>query len=325
MALTEAELAQRRGLITSSNVAACLGLDTRCTPLQAALRARGESDEPRNAVLEKACERGDRLESLCLDSIAEPRGWTWRKPPFVQRDDAPWAGDSCDAMYYDEQGRVAALGEAKTAALGVSRHFGAEQSDDVPHTALLQSQWHLWHHPTAEVCYVPVLVGGYRFEFREYIVPRKPQLIDVMTQELHEFHRRYVVGDELPPVSADDGEWLLRKWPDASAGMVTATPELESLVRAKAASGAALKAAKADDDLAKNRIREYLADGEGARAEWGSVYYRRVKGSAKTDWQRVANELASGDVPEDIVMRHTRIAPGPRVLRVYLKEGETNE
>ena len=318
--LTEAELAQRRGLITSSIVAACLGLDARTTRIQAALRARGQEDE--DTANAKACDRGDRLEAIVLESVADKRGWAWHKPSFVQRPDAPWAGDSCDAIYSDDNGPQA-LGEAKTAALGMAGGFGEEGTDEIPHSALLQSQWHMWHHDM-ERCFVPVLVGGYRFEFREYLVKRDETLIREMTAELQEFHRLYVAGDSLPPVEAGDTEWLSRRWPEHTEEWASDSGELYQLVAEKVAASAAAKAATEREDCAKNRLREYLGETQGCKASWGSVYYRRSKGRATTDWKRLAHDLAGGEVPEHLVMTHTRIAPGPRVLRVYPGKDQFN-
>lgn len=323
MALTDKQREQRKGLITSSIVAGCLGVDARITPIQAALRARGELTAADAALAgTKACQRGDRLEALCLDSVAEDHDWRWRVPPFSQRHDAPWAGDSADAIYYDGMtNQPVALGEAKTAALGMAGGFGEDGSDEVPHAVYLQCQWHLWHYPYFARCYVPVLVGGYRFEFRTYLVERDLELISIIVPQLQEFHQRYVLGAELPSVSAGDTEYLRKRWPTNTDAWASDSPQLQALVLERVKAAEALKRAEHRKETASNLLREYLEDKQGAKGSWGAVYYRRTKGRVKVDWERIALNLANGEVPEELMRAHTHIAPGPRMLRVHPKKG----
>ena len=317
--LTPAQLAERRGLITSSNVAACLALDPRTTPIAAALRAKGASDdEPANA---KAIERGNILEDLVIAYAAHERGWSWEHAPFRRHPHHAWAADSTDALYYND-GRLVGLGEAKTAALGMACNFGEPGTDEVPTPCLLQSQWHLAHWPEVDHCYVPVLVGGWQFEFRTYKVTRNQTLIDILLEDTFEFWQRYGHGNELPPAEAGDTEWLKHRFPAATRGrMVADTAEITQLARECHVARQKRQQACEAEERVRNRLRALLGTAEGVRAQWGSITYKNNKASAVVDWRAIAAELAGGQVPDETLARHTRVAPGPRVLRITPKRG----
>lgn len=60
-----------------------------------------------------------------------------------------------------------------------------------------------------------------------------------------------------------------------------------------------------------------LAESEGCKADWGSVTYRNNKGSTKVDWAGLVEELRP---PQELIEKYTYTAPGPRVLRVNVRE-----
>lgn len=318
--LTAQQKEARKGLITSSNVAACLGLDPRTTPLAAALRAKGlDDEEPTNA---KAIERGNRLEDITLSYVAEEHDLTWEHAPFRRHPDHSWAGDSTDALYRDSHGSLVALGEGKTAAMGSAGGFGEPGTDEVPASCLLQAHWHLAHWPEVNVCWVPVLVGGYSFEFRLYKVVRNKTLLDIVFEDAFNFWEKYVHGNELPEAEAGDTSWLQRRFPEAARGkFLPDSPEVEQLARKQYLARVERKRAVESEDKWKNRMRSLLGTAEGVRAQWGSVTYRNIKGSAKIDWRAIAEELSGGIVDGELLQRHTSIVPGPRVLRVTPKKG----
>lgn len=315
--LTEAQLAERKGKITSSIVAACLGLDPRKSRIQAALEARGDvKPKPRT----RAMERGDLLEDVVLSYPADKFGWQWKRPEFRSRE--PWAGDSCDAVYYSD-GELIAIGEGKTAALGMSKHFGEEETDDIPESALCQSHWHLWHWPEVNTCWVPVLKGGFDFSFALYKVTRDDDLIQSMVAECHEFWEMYVNGTNVPPPTDLDHEWLEQRWTQG----VNWAPDSGDLcywALAKDKAARIRKQAAKDEETAKAHLKAILGEAQGCRAEWGNVYWRAPKSIYKTNWQAIATELAGGDVPEDLFARHSGLVKPHRRLSVHLK-GEIDE
>lgn len=310
--LTDDQKAQRVNLMTSSVIAAALGKDKFMTPIEAWESVIGARCFEGN----RATDRGDVLEEITLkQGIAFAGAHAMRTPGFVTHPEDTWAGDSCDAIYLDLWGDPIALGEAKTVALGGLDEYGEEETDQVPDKVLIQACWHLKHHPLP-VCHVPILVGGYAFEFRHYIVPRNEEYIGLLTQDAERFYRDYVVPKKRPPVtgSANDTEWLLKRWRRAGETLLERTPEVDELVGEVLLAKATLKQAALTESLASNRLREVMESHCGIDgADDYSVSYRCNKNSIVTDWEAVARALKPS---EDLVLEFTQEREGARVLRV---------
>jgi len=329
--LTREDKAKRVGKITSSVAAACLGIDEHMSQIDAWLRIRGEGpgDDEMSPAMRKACERGNRLEEYILSYPSDLLDLVYTPAPF--RSAAPWAGDSCDALYWLDNGHVSAydpyrdlqgIGEGKSASQMIGCLYGEEDTDEVPNHTLIQSHWHLIHWPETNICHVPVLVGGYKFEFRRYVVERDAEFEGILWQDLERWHRDYIIGDKPPPVGAGDDSWIKTRYPRAKPGVaIPDTDELRELAFEKCRAAAAKKAAESREDLAKNRLRELMGEAEECRASWGSVTWRNNSPSLTTDFQRLAfhlfDELGLNEAARnELVAEHTTEKPGPRVLRV---------
>ena len=309
--LTTEQKAARLGKITSSVAAGALGLSEYMTPVQAWLSVLGESPD----IDTKATDRGNRLEDTVLDYAADELGLTRADAPFRRHPEHDWAGDSADATYYRGD-KLVCVGEGKTASLGVGARYGKEGTDEIPYGTLIQSHWHLAHWPEARYCTVPVLVGGYAFEFRLYRVDRDPEFVGVMMDDLAQWHRDYVVTRSPPPLEAGDTDWIRQRHPLAKSGLMADTPELARLAEERSASAAQLKEAKSIDDSLKNQIRAVLGDHEGVKAQWGTITNRNCKASTKTDWEGLA---LIQKPPQNLIDQFTDTKPGHRTLRVNFK------
>jgi predicted phage-related endonuclease len=310
--LTEEQKAKRKGKITSSIAAAALGLNQMMSPIQAALSARGEDDDFSN----KATERGTRLEQIILEYSAEKHGLRLEPAPFRQHPVHAWAGDSADACYYKGD-ELRAIGEGKSAGLGVAANYGEESSDDIPNSVLVQSHWHLAHWPEVDVCYVPVLVGGYTFEFREYVVHRDDEFLETMFADLEEWHKRYVIGDELPPATAGDDDWLKGRYPKANGNMIADNEELAMWASRKVFHRDAKKTEEKLEAEASSMLKQLIGDSDGVKASWGKATWTNNKSSTKTNYKAIVEEM---NAPDELIQKHTIVAPGPRVLRVTLRK-----
>jgi hypothetical protein len=313
--LTAEQIARRRGKITSSVAAAALGLDRWCSPYGAWAKITGR--EETQAIDSKAIARGNALEDIVLEHPTTLHdGWAWRHAPYRERE--PWAGDSCDACYHVD-GDLAYIGEGKTVSSMAAGEYGEEGTDEIPERTMIQCQWHLLHWPEVEECLVPVLVGGYSFEFSLYRVRRDVELAGILWDSAHRWHCDHVAAD-VPPEADERDTALIR----ARMNVITPgkwaedTPDLAALVGKKVACATTRKALEAEEEAAANRIRLLLGDAEGARGAWGKVYYKRSKSTAKTDWKAVATSLGATDSDID---RFTTLVPGPRSLRIYGASG----
>ena len=307
--LTTEQRKARAGKITSSIAAGALGLNPRMTPIQAWLAARGEAPD----IDTKATQRGNRLEGLILDSVAEELGLIRKSAEF--RSKAPWAGDSTDALYFDGD-ELVAIGEGKSASLGISKEYGEEGTDEVPESTLIQSHWHLWHWPEVRICWVPVLVGGYAFEFRRYRVDHDEELEGILVQDLERWHRDYVVTGKMPPAAGGDSEYLTKLHPHESGEWIPDAAEVMAAARDYHLAHNAAKAAIAEKEDAKARLQELLGSASGCKAAWGKVTWTNNKPTVRTDWEAVATELGA---TQELVDRFTIEKPGPRVMRVTYK------
>ena len=307
--LTAEQKEARKGKITSSIAAGALGLHPLMSPIDAWLRARGEGPD----IDTKATERGNKLESVILDYPAEKLGLIRRPAEF--RSAAPWMGDSADALYVDAAGVPVLIGEGKSASMGVAAKYGEEETDEIPESTLIQSHWHLLHWPEVDRCAVPVLVGGYRFEFRLYYVDRDREFEGILTDDLAKWHRDYVVTGVMPPATALDTESICDRYRKHAPGkMIPATAQLAELAARKTDAAERKKAAEAEEEEAKNLIRQLLGDAEGCKAEWGSISWKNTK-----DVERFDREAFAAAHPE-LLAKYTTTAPGSRVLRVTLKK-----
>lgn len=302
---------ERKGLITSSVAAAALGLHPNMSQIEAWLRVRGEDEFAGS----KATDRGTRLESLILDYPVDQLGLTREHAPFRRHPEFAWAGDSADAVYLRKRD-VVFVGEAKSVAFGGAENYGPEGTDEVPDHVLVQCQWHLAHWPEAQRCVVPILIGGYEFEFRLYYVNRDPELIGIMFEDLAKWHRDYVVSGKPPAPMANDTEWLKQRYPTGKGTMLPDSPEVAVAAREYERAREAAKQADQIKGEASNRLRSLLGAHDGVKGEWGSVSYRNNKSFLVTDWESLCRDL---NPPNHLIQKHTTAKPGPRVLRVTVR------
>lgn len=304
----EATKKARQRLITSSNAGAALGLDPVASPIDAWLAIMGRTEFAGN----KATNRGNRLENETLRYGAEVIGAKgFYKPSFVRHPTLPWAGDSCDAIYLDDWGDPLALGEAKTIALGGAGKWGAEHTGDVPPKVDVQARWHLLHYKDAPYCLVPVLIGGYEFEFRTYRVDRDSERDGVLIEALARWHRDYVVADKMPPVTALDTEFVVRMYPQQTDDFLEPTPEIDALALECLRLTELRIQAEKDEAEARNQLRTRIDGYAGVRGEGYSITYRHNSPTCVTPWEKIA--LAAGATPELIEsMKYQK--PGNRPL-----------
>lgn len=301
-------LGLRLNRITSSVAAACLGADPHCTPLQAWAKITGRDVFAGN----NATVRGTLLEPVVLDYPTHGGELTRQQAPFVEWG---WRGDSVDCLY--RAAGVTLCGEGKTVAQGGASEWGPDGTDQVPDKVVVQSLWHLAHWPQADACIVPVLIGGFAFEFRTYRVPRNDEAIGIILEDCAQFWRDYVKTDKPPPASAGDDESLRHLYPRHVPGQwLEPTDELADSAAVYAAARGALKIAEQVKSEAGARLKQLIGNAEGFRSDDLKVTWKYQNGRATTDWAAIARELAGGEVDDDTIQRHTRFSNAARVLRV---------
>jgi putative phage-type endonuclease len=306
----------RIGRITSSTAAACLGLDPYISPMEAWQRIRGDAadEEPNEAM-----RRGTLLEPAILDYARQELGGSeLMKPGFAIHDDHDWLGSTVDSLGRLE-GRLLAI-ETKSISYGVADRWGEEGTDQIPDSVLIQCHVHLMCHPDTQRCMVPVLIGGYAFEFRTYWVDRSASLHDQLIDRLGSWHQRHIVDGVRPEPTAQDNDWLQKMFPDATEAAVEdadTLAEIEKWAREYDETRAHLKAVDTEKKLARAKLLGLIETHDAARGDDWSITYRNTKDRTSTDWKAVAEDVGA---PEEIIRKHTKVSRGSRSLRVTVRK-----
>jgi predicted phage-related endonuclease len=322
--LTPEQLAARKGLITSSIAGACLGLSSYKTPLQAKYTILGLDSFGGSA----ATERGSELEDVVLRYPARKLGLAYEPAPF-RRHPNGWAADSCDALYYQapyvaDLDSPVLLGEGKTASLGMAKEFGEPGTDEVPMSAWVQAHWHLIHWPEVPRCVVPVLVGGYQFEFRLYFVERDTEIEGQLFEKLAQWHRDYIVGDKDPPAVAEDLGWLKERYSrNVDLELLGSTPEVDAIALEYRQAKLDLEDAEERVAASRARLEQYIGEHAGVETAHGKITWKSNKASPRTAWEEMAQHFLQSmpsEMAAAVMSKYTRMAPGARVFRASWKK-----
>lgn len=298
----------RRGRITSSVAAGCLGLSPYMTPADSWARILQPEDYEDDGNPD-ACERGNILEPTLLDWAAEKLGQQYTLGQTVTI--ADWAADTVDAVLADGN-----LLEAKTVSARSSDGWGNDGTEHIPDHVKIQCYWHLAAHPNANICYVPFL-GDYGLEFRLYQVARHQPTIDMLVKALSGWHAAYVATKTRPPGAMDQKvRDRLAARTDTLKVMDDVPAELEQLVGKYIEARATEESAKAIKSEAAAQIKDLMGPYKSAKHEHWSISYGTRKGTNKTDWKAAA--LALG-ITEELKSQHTTQGHESRVLSIRAK------
>jgi putative phage-type endonuclease len=300
----------RRGRITSSVAAGCLGLSPYLSPADAwarILEPEAYSDDGNPDCFE----RGNILEPTLLDWASEKLGQPYVLGQTVTIED--WAADTVDGVLADGN-----LLECKTVSARASDGWGNDGTEDVPDFVKIQCYWHMHHYPQAKICYVPFL-GDWGLELRCYQVARHQPTIDTLVSALRQWHAAYVVTKTRPPGAMDSKvRDRMAARSDTLKVMDEVPDELAGLVADYLAAKQAEEAAHALKSEAREAIKDAMGRYKSAKTDaWGITYGTR-KGSARTDWKAAALELG---ITEELKQQHTSHGHESRVLVIRAKGG----
>lgn len=346
--LTPEDHALRRGKITGSLAAACLGLDPFCTPLGAYLRCIGEhpDDEPDEQTA-AAFRRGHVLEPALVDFGAEEIAADMQctvaidKPGTLVHPSIPWAACSIDALYIATPGPVQLLragldalvvpdpqrvtifgAESKSVALAHASQWGEPWTDQIPRHVAVQCTWELLHYPDAEAIVLPVLIGA-AMELRVYVWRRSVELELACVEALGQWHARHVVRRSPPEPGARDGDLLAAVWA-ASERVHPDDPRVAELCRLDC------EAREHENKIGEERERlrvslgSILRDATKCSGPWGSVTWNATRGRADVDLPLVVDDVRAqlgepaGEVLRAAIEARMKRKPG-RTMRTTWK------
>lgn len=207
--------------------------------------------------------------------------------------------------------------EIKTAGARQADRWGSDGEEEVPVEYRLQVAHYLAVLDYDEADLV-VLIGGQ--DFRIYPIRRDLEIERSLIEAEKEFWERHVIGGEQPDAAASpDADAILKRlYPRNRLPEMEATAALVQLAREFDAARATADLADEAKKAAGARLKAAIGDAEGFR--WGKkskVTWTNNRDSASTDWEAVVHAL---NPPEHLIAAHTRSTPGPRVLRVTVKE-----
>jgi len=202
------------------------------------------------------------------------------------------------------------LYSGKTAGSKQVWRWGPSGSDQVPDEYALQNVWEAIVTGRNWAGY-GVLLGGPVLEFRHLRLDIPPRLRDAVYGRARDWWDRYMVGDEVPPITATQAAGLWLDGMPAVGPMREPTDQERGWIYEFRKLHLAGTRTQAYDDL-KAKIANAIGEGTGLYGTWGTITYKRTKDSSTTDWEKVAQELRDGGNYEEVVKRHTIVTKGHR-------------
>ena len=213
-----------------------------------------------------------------------------------------------------------------------SRKFG-EGPDEIPARIILQCDWYMaaFDYDLWDVCaYIGTGMP------RIYTIHRDRDAERAMLARVEEWHARYILGDDIPPIDTSDEaqRWLQEVYPthkrpdlrEADAAEVMLLNDYVALrVEQKA-----LKSRQAEMETA---LKAAIRDREGLEWSEGRFTWRKTKDGEEIDWQSIAihlmyNLVEKPEEREALLTEYTHPKPGFRKIRIdhpALRKGANEE
>lgn len=252
-------LAARRIGLGGSEVSTLVGLTRYESPYELWLDKTGQvplvDDTP-----SEAAEMGTLLEPVVRDRFARVLGLTVELAGTYRSREWPWMLANPDGLCSDGAGY-----EGKTCSQWLAHQWRDGQTAD---HAELQAQWGMavtglpaWH--------VAVLIGGQHNEYR--LVERDHDLIAVLVDVSHRFWHEHVLTGQPPDWDGSDAavKYLTDRYPTADVDTIADIDldERDEIARLREKTLAGEKAAKADAEALKNRVRALIGSKEQLMCE----------------------------------------------------------
>jgi putative phage-type endonuclease len=322
----EAWLAARREHITSSDLAAIMGLpDAYGSPMGVYLEKKG--------LLEKGeaptyLEAGLRLQPVILEWYADKRGVAIEHAdPYelVVCGAHPILAASLDARWHRDDRRPV---DAKNVRIKRPDEWGPDGTDEIPARYVVQLHAQMLCAGVLQQADLATLFAG--ADPGWFTVPYDVEIGAAIVEAAATFWTKHVIADIPPPVDGTD-EWtrFLASRQQKTQDYLEATPEALAWVQKMRDATRRKEAAEDEEKLAKNHIRAFIGEHAGLVTPLGKIHYKRNKNSVETDWQAIAQayrERLLALVPQEkplvdaVVEAKTTTKPGNRPLMPKLKE-----
>lgn len=295
--LTPEALALRRTGMTSSDVAAIMGLSKWRTPWDVYNDKLGlvPPDPPPEEVVEMGNEMEDPLRRIYIRRMAKAGELvTVTVPGTYAREDDPLIVGSPDGIVC--RNGVAVRGaEIKTAGMPTCFEFGEPGTDQVPTLYLVQCQWYMALTGLARWDLIVWL--GHRNQCAIYTITRHDGLIASLVATAHEWWERHIVGRVPPPVDGTGAcaDGLASLFRDATKEIKAPSPEGDELLSLLRSARAARKAAEVAETEAENAVKAFIGEAGGVMSSSGDKVTWSRFSVTRVGWKGVAEVLGKSD------------------------------
>jgi predicted phage-related endonuclease len=231
-----------------------------------------------------------------------------------QHPERPYMIYTPDALCVNERRGV----DAKVVFWDQRRKWGLN-ADEIPLRVQFQAFWYMaaLDYDLWDIC---ALVG--EGEPRIYTVHRDCEAERVMLARVEEWHCRYILGNERPPIgsSTEAGRWLQQTYPGTYPviqDLRQATEEEVLTLNHYVQVRLAQKALDAEQAALEVQIKDAIKDREGLEWEDGIVTWRKTKDKEETKWKDMALGLLHHHIKDEksraeVLALYTEIKEGSR-------------
>jgi predicted phage-related endonuclease len=316
----------RRNRIGGSEVAAIFGAHEWLTAF--GLWDRIKHPKPREGPPDLRMVMGQLLEEGLLDiySYVTQRPVKYSNQTVVDPD-RPYMVATPDGFCVNERRGV----DLKLVAPDQARKFG-EDNDEIPPRIVLQCDWYMaaFDYDLWDVCAFPWGTP------RIYELERDRECERAMLARVEEWHARYILGDEVPPIdsSPEARRWLQEVYPThRRPDLREADPDEVDRLNQYVSLRVLQRELKAKQVELETAFKAAIKDREGLEWEEGKFTWRRTKDGKKTEWESMARGLLNQFVltdeeRADLLDFYTHPVPGYRKIRIdhpALRKGAQDE
>jgi predicted phage-related endonuclease len=227
----------------------------------------------------------------------------------------PWMVYTPDGLVRNEKRGV----DAKLVAWDQRRNWG-DGPGEIPEYIQLQAYYYMaaTNYPVWDIA---AMIGD---QLRIFAVERlDPTAEQAMLARVWEWHQRFIVRDERPPIDGSGAAayWLKTTFPHHKRpDLRQATPEEITLLTDYAQVRFEEAGVKERRALLENLIKAAIADKEGLVWPEGKFTWRRTKDSVEVDWEAMArgllqNHFKTEEARQSVMEFYTRPKPGIRKIR----------
>ena len=309
MTLTAEQLQTRKQGIGGSEVAALIGCNRFSGPMEVYLNKTGQAQPFEETTHTR---RGTYLEGGILKWYADEYQRTVEEPGTLIHPKHPIVIATPDGISHGAGESVVV--EVKCPAWRASRDWGEPGTDQVPEYYWPQLQWEMGVTGLKKAH----AVAFFGDELNVYVVDFDNDVFEGLVRVAEDFWRNHVTKRVPPSIdaSAAYATFITHQHPWEAAPMRESDPDLDTQLATLRDATEEIKAHQAIVDQAKNWVKNWLGDSEGATSHIGKVTWRKQKDTQVVDYKAVLREA---DVPGDLISKHTAVRVGPRVLRTTFR------